>query len=103
MSAGLLPTRVALLATTLALLSHLELSSTQGSFRLPTNLVPSHYEVQVLVKPTPADDFTFDGVVKIDFTCVEDTGTITLHNYLLTVDEPNVVLEVYVHFFFYCT
>ena len=94
LSPGYLPRLTLVLALAISFSSTNRLVSAQGDFRLPSNLVPSHYDIQILVKPTPADDFTFTGVVKIDLTCVEATDTIVIHNYELQVDEAAVVLEV---------
>ncbi|CAG0919573.1 unnamed protein product [Notodromas monacha] len=63
------------------------------NFRLPLNVIPSHYDIEVQVKLDPLEFFTFDGIVSINFTCVEATDTVIVHNYLLTVDEANVVLQ----------
>ncbi|CAG0923104.1 unnamed protein product [Notodromas monacha] len=68
-------------------------STNAQNFRLPLNVIPSHYDIEVQVKLDPAEDFTFSGIVSINFTCVEATDTVVIHNYNLTVDEANVVLQ----------
>jgi hypothetical protein len=64
------------------------------NFRLPLNVIPHHYEANVLVHLDPALSFQFEGNVNIHFTCVEATDTVIVHNYLLLVEEDLVVLRV---------
>jgi hypothetical protein len=68
-------------------------------FRLPLNLVPYHYDLEILAWLEPEFEFLFGGNVGINFTCVDDTDLIVLHNYELTVDEANVVLTVSFEFY----
>lgn len=49
---------------------------TQGRELLPTNVIPTHYDVTL--EPN-FDKFTFEGTVLIDFDVQEESKSISLH------------------------
>jgi len=61
-----------------------------ADYLLPTALIPSQYEVHLIPyldtdAPTPEQQFTFDGVVKIRITCSDATNVIKMHAYDITI------------------
>ncbi|CAG2117328.1 unnamed protein product [Medioppia subpectinata] len=59
--------------------------------RLPTSIVPNHYDVQLHTYIGPKD-FYFDGNVTILIECKEDTDNITVHINDMTIYNESVVL-----------
>ncbi|KAH9512376.1 hypothetical protein Btru_039351 [Bulinus truncatus] len=60
--------------------------------RIPTDLYPEHYNVEIqtfMVGPDP-HNFTFKGYVKIWLKCVVATDNVTLHVNVLTVDPDSI-------------
>lgn len=58
--------------------------TTEINFRLPNNIKPFFYDITLKVNmESPSlinhKPFNFDGLVKINFTCLEPTKKITLH------------------------
>ena len=63
--------------------------------RLPTEVVPSHYKVEIWPRiddPTDTVNFkTAPGHVNITVNCVEATKLITLNSFEITINNPVVV------------
>lgn len=65
-------------------------------YRLPTHVKPVHYEITIM---PDLENFTFDGLVKIEVEVQEETNNITLHvnelevTYLVLVTTSNQDLE----------
>ncbi|XP_059161761.1 uncharacterized protein LOC131944899 [Physella acuta] len=60
--------------------------------RLPKNVVPSHYNVELqpnMYLPDPAN-FTFKGSVKIWIKCITASDNVTLHSNVLVIDNSSV-------------
>ncbi|XP_014472210.1 PREDICTED: aminopeptidase N-like [Dinoponera quadriceps] len=55
-------------------------------YRLPQQVVPVHYDVQ-LIPHIVEDNFTFNGEASIDVKVLESTDVVVLHTKLLTIDE----------------
>ena len=64
-------------------------------YRLPTDLLPSHYDVFVSFQFENEfdDSFPYDGEVKIDFRCIKDTSKLVLHIHDLDIDNSSLVLS----------
>ncbi|XP_076438167.1 uncharacterized protein LOC143277263 isoform X2 [Babylonia areolata] len=67
-------------------------SPAPGSYRLPTDLTPYHYDVRLQPHIYGEDpkEFFFEGNVTVFFTCTFDTMVITLHQDRLTIDQSSV-------------
>nr|CAD7409546.1 unnamed protein product [Timema cristinae] len=64
----------------------------QQNYRLPTNIVPYHYNV--VLKPNLDDDtFQFTGRVEISFNVTENTDRVQLHVNDLEIDEDTIAIE----------
>ncbi|BFZ24535.1 hypothetical protein BsWGS_27574 [Bradybaena similaris] len=63
-----------------------------GSYRLPTSVLPVHYdlEIQPYINYTDPANFTFRGSVSILMRCDNATNKIILHKEILSVDESSV-------------
>lgn len=68
-------------------------NSTYNHYRLPTALRPIKYDLHVLTQLEYADDFSFNGSVKIQIQVLENTNNITLHSKELTIDETATTLR----------
>lgn len=67
-----------------------------AEYLLPTALIPSQYEVTLIPylksnAPTPEQEFTFDGTVKITLTCSEATSEIVMHAYDITIADKTAI------------
>ncbi|KAI5917789.1 peptidase family M1-domain-containing protein [Camillea tinctor] len=60
---------------------------TQGRELLPTNVVPTHYDVTL---EPDFKNYTFDGKVVIDFDVQEETKSISLHTVEIDIDSANL-------------
>ncbi|KAI1107840.1 peptidase family M1-domain-containing protein [Jackrogersella minutella] len=60
---------------------------TQGRELLPTNVIPTHYDVTL--EPN-FDKFTFEGKVLIDFDVQEESKSISLHTIELDIHSANI-------------
>ncbi|CAH0554039.1 unnamed protein product [Brassicogethes aeneus] len=60
------------------------------AYRLPNNVIPENYNLEILCHLGEKDNFGFDGHVKIQTHCVKPTDNITLHTKNLTIHENNV-------------
>lgn len=58
-------------------------------YRLPNNLRPSSYNILLLPILEP-DEFRIEGLVSIDFECIEDTDEITLNAVDIAIDINSV-------------
>ncbi|KAJ8889455.1 hypothetical protein PR048_008954 [Dryococelus australis] len=58
-------------------------------YLLPTDLVPSHYDLR-LVPYLDTGNFTFDGEVTIRVTVAKETRVVTLHQNDTDIDEQSV-------------
>nr|XP_034185421.1 putative aminopeptidase-2 [Osmia lignaria] len=63
-----------------------------SEYRLPQNLSPSKYYIDVKTDVNQADNFTFDGTVRIDTVVKQKTKTIVLHSSDLSHDNVNVLV-----------
>nr|CAD7397437.1 unnamed protein product [Timema poppensis] len=64
----------------------------QQNYRLPTHIVPYHYNV--VLKPNLDDDtFQFTGRVEISFNVTETTDRVQLHADDLEIDEDTIAVE----------
>nr|AAY55118.1 IP07201p [Drosophila melanogaster] len=68
-------------------------NSTYNHYRLLTALRPIKYDLHVLTQLEYADDFSFNGSVKIQIQVLENTNNITLHSKELTIDETATTLR----------
>ena len=64
------------------------------NYRLPTDLVPSHYDVKVSFQfVTELDDsFPYDGEVTIEINCVKTTSKLVLHINEIDIDNSSLSL-----------
>ncbi|KAH9909190.1 peptidase family M1-domain-containing protein [Xylariomycetidae sp. FL2044] len=60
---------------------------TQGRELLPTNVIPTHYDVTL---EPDFQKFTFDGTVLIDFDVKEETKSVSLHTLELDIHSANI-------------
>ena len=69
-------------------------TSTKISYRLPTNLVPYHYDIKVTTQfeNETGKSFAFEGFVRMNFICQEDTNDLVFH--LNNIDIDNATLRV---------
>jgi len=58
--------------------------------RLPTNIKPLYYKVDLIPYIDEAKNFTIDGKVWIDVQCLEDSDKVTIHIKNITVAEESV-------------
>ena len=63
--------------------------------RLPTNLVPIHYEVefQVDLKPDSSGDYWFEGRGSVLFHTTQNTNVLIVHSNRLSIIAPSVMDE----------
>lgn len=71
--------------------------SLSPKYRLPTTLVPSHYDLRIIpILDTPVEGhapFTAPGSVSIDVECVQSTDNVTLHaSSIVNITEASVVV-----------
>lgn len=62
--------------------------SAQNSYRLPRDILPEHYELDIITSLEP--DFKFGGLVRIDVRCLRPTSQIILHSNNLTIADKDV-------------
>lgn len=55
------------------------------AYRLPTNIIPSHYQIYLAPHISPEENFTFDGEVKITAEVNRTLKKITLHTDQLNI------------------
>ncbi|XP_073836599.1 aminopeptidase N-like [Musca autumnalis] len=67
-------------------------ASAYTHYRLPTSIKPNHYHLKIITYLEESKNFSFDGLVSIQFQVLEDTTNITLHVGNLTVDEKRIEL-----------
>ncbi|KAI1489489.1 peptidase family M1-domain-containing protein [Biscogniauxia mediterranea] len=60
---------------------------TQGRELLPTNVIPTHYDVTL---EPDFKNFTFEGKVLIDFDVQEESKSISLHTVEIDIDSANI-------------
>lgn len=60
--------------------------------RLPTNLRPLYYKVDLIPYVDPSKNFSIDGKVRIQVLCLEDTNRVTLHIKNISITENKVRL-----------
>lgn len=68
---------------------------TKIDYRLPTDLVPDHYDLWVKFQFEETfnnNSFPYDGEVKIDISCVKDTSKLVLHVRNLMIDNSSLSL-----------
>lgn len=66
-------------------------SSDNDTYRLPTNVIPEHYRLNII---TNFDDaFKFNGHVEIETKCVSTTSQVNLHVKNLTIDEQDISIK----------
>jgi aminopeptidase N len=63
-------------------------------YRLPTDLVPSHYDVKVSFQfvTTSYNSFPYDGEVTIDISCAKTTSKLVLHINKIDIDNSSLTL-----------
>lgn len=71
--------------------SESKLLKNESYYRLPSQIVPHHYDLNFDVRLEP--EFEFNGTVIIDLTVVEVTNTIVLHSEDLDIQRENVFLR----------
>lgn len=54
-------------------------SRDNSDFRLPNNTLPTHYDIHLSTE-IHSGNFTFEGIVRINFTVLETSNIITLHS-----------------------
>lgn len=62
------------------------------NYRLPTNIIPNAYVINVTPHINESDNFTFDGEVNISAAVANKTNSIVLHSAEITIH--NVVISV---------
>ncbi|XP_005184073.3 aminopeptidase N [Musca domestica] len=67
-------------------------TSAYTHYRLPTSIKPDHYNLKIVSYLEESKNFTFNGLVSIQFDVLEDTSNITLHLRNLTVEESRIEL-----------
>lgn len=68
-----------------------QLSGNQTNYRLPSNLKPSLYQLEIRPFLTEKP-FSFDGKCNITFRCVVPTSEIIFHSQALNIDEDKLEL-----------
>lgn len=64
------------------------------NYRLPTNVVPSNYVIEIEPFFTGANEFTFSGRTTITLRSLTTTNQIVLHQNQLTINEPLTTLTL---------
>ena len=70
-------------------------STSKLNYRLPTDLLPVHYDVLVNIQFVTLvnNTFPYKGEVNISFRCVRDTSSLVLHVNKLDIDNSSLILE----------
>ncbi|CAG9818441.1 unnamed protein product [Phaedon cochleariae] len=63
------------------------------AYRLPTNVLPENYKLEIISYLGQKDNFSFDGNVWIKTTCVHTIHNITLHSKDLEIKEEAITLK----------
>lgn len=71
------------------------LVSSKGTpkYRLPVNIQPKHYKLQVLTHIDDDRGFEFSGKVFITLKAIEKSRNVTLHSKDLEIDEKNIIIN----------
>lgn len=64
------------------------------NYRLPTNVLPSNYAIEIEPHFTGTNQFTFDGRTTITLRSLTTTNEIVLHQNQLIIDEPLTTLTL---------
>ncbi|KAH1005675.1 aminopeptidase N [Dendroctonus ponderosae] len=63
------------------------------AYRLPTNVMPESYRLEIVAPFGEKNNFDFEGKVWIETSCVTPTNNITLHSKGLEIDKTHVRLK----------
>lgn len=61
-----------------------------SDYRLPTNVIPIHYDLYLYPDLTTSSSSNFEGKVIITVSVEESTGTVKIHNNGLTINEVTI-------------
>lgn len=64
------------------------------NYRLPNNVIPSDYDIEIAPFFTGPSAFTFNGIVSIIIRPINTTSEIALHQNQLTINEPLTTLSL---------
>lgn len=64
-----------------------------GGYRLPKDVFPEHYKLEVISYLGEKDNFNFDGKVWIEINVENPTQNVTLHSKDLTIREKDVIIK----------
>ncbi|XP_050303200.1 aminopeptidase N-like [Anthonomus grandis grandis] len=68
-------------------------ASLVSGYRLPKNVLPESYRLEIITPFGEEGNFEYEGTVLIETSCVQTTSNITLHSKDLTIDENAVSIR----------